>query len=142
MKRAMHALGVVAALTLLSGCAYDYGYNGYAYNGYGYDGYYGGAYAGYGYPSYYGAYDYYGYPYYGYYGAPVVGLGLGFYDYGRFGGFRGARQKHRRAKRHIKGTWHCVHRHSRSFRTSAGRSLPDATPSHQRWPVHLPGGSA
>ena len=78
MKR-LAALGALATLSMLAGCATG-------------DGYYSGAY-GYGYPAYAyddGYYDY-GYPYsYGYpyaYG-PTLGLGFGYYDYGGYGGYR------------------------------------------------------
>jgi hypothetical protein len=77
MKRLGPALGAVAALTLLAGCAT---------NGDCYGGSYAGEYA-YDAPYTYG-YDYYD-PYYDpyFYGAPYsslgLGLGFGYYDYGR-----------------------------------------------------------
>jgi hypothetical protein len=77
MKR-FAALGAVATISLLMGCATGGGYYGYS-GAYGYGGYPAYAYD-YGYAPYY---DGYGYPYaYG----PSVGLGFSYYDRG---GFRG-----------------------------------------------------
>ena len=81
MKR-LAALGAIAGLTLLAGCATD---DGYYSGGYGYGGGYTPYAYGYG-PDYVPYYDDFGYPYtYG----PSFGLGFGYYDYGGWGGHRG-----------------------------------------------------
>jgi len=87
MKR-FAALGAIATLSLLAGCA----------TGNGYYSAYGGAYGYGGYPAYAYDYGYNGYaPYYGDYGYPYAygpALGFSYYDYGGFRGdrFRGERR--------------------------------------------------
>lgn len=80
MRRLASALGAIATLSLLAGCATDDGYysGGYAYGG------------GYGYSPYaygYGYDPYYDYPYYPY--GPSVGLGFNYYDFNDGRHFRG-----------------------------------------------------
>jgi hypothetical protein len=87
MKRLASALGAIATLSLLAGCATDDGY----YSGsYGYSG-------GYGYSPYaygYGYDPYYGYPYYPY--GPSVGLGFSYYDFDGGHRYRGDDGRFRR----------------------------------------------
>ena len=96
MKR-VAALGALATLSLLAGCATNGGY----YSGaYGYGGYPSYAY-NYGDAPYYDNYGYYPYGYTGYpysYG-PTVGLGFSYYDYG---GSRGG-YRYRGGDRHWSG---------------------------------------
>ena len=87
MKR-FAALGAIATISLLAGCATGNGYYSEYGGAYGYGGY--PAYAGdYGYNGYAPYYDDYGYAYgYGYPYAYGPTLGFSYYD---FGGFRGDR---------------------------------------------------